>query len=101
MREMARKRGAAKAKGIESSPPKEEWSKSKCNNSIVLRLVGECLPQVKEVVQWRAPPKSDDVPYDNVDDLFFFYNSLDTALPFLLPISFKAFLISMGFRFTI
>jgi len=53
--EMVGKKGAPEGKPHETSPPKGKWSKSKCDESTLLRLVKEGLLQLKEVVEWRAP----------------------------------------------
>jgi len=44
------KKGAPKRKDGDASSPAEEWNKSKCSNSVLLRLIGEGLLQAKEVV---------------------------------------------------
>ena len=48
--EMDGKKGAPKRKDGDASSPAEEWNKSKCRNSVLLRLIGEGLLQAKEVV---------------------------------------------------
>jgi len=58
---------------------KSEWSKSKCDDSTLLRLVEEGLLQPKEIVQWRAP-ESDISPYDNVDELVLFQHFFERGL---------------------